>query len=93
MDKKLIEFLVLVLIVTIVAGAISFVRNYEIPQVSNERVCNADADCACGVHKTSGDCFYGNRNYVNTARQCPDFCRGISGHLEIKCVNNKCVQA
>ena len=51
-----------------------------------------DYECACGKHKVTGDCFFGNKSYVNTSQQCPDFCSGIAGHLTIICVNNKCEQ-
>lgn len=54
--------------------------------------CTSDSDCACGKHKTTGECFVGNKKYVNTTEQCPDFCTGIAGNFEIKCVNNKCKQ-
>ena len=58
----------------------------------SEKYCQQDSDCACGRHKTTGDCFYGNKNYVDTGKQCPDFCTGIAGNLEIRCVNNECIQ-
>jgi hypothetical protein len=48
-----------------------------------ESYCKQDSDCACGVHVTTGECFYGNEDYVDTSRQCPDFCTGIAGNLEI----------
>ncbi len=57
-----------------------------------EKFCSVDSDCACGTHMMTGECFYGNKNYVNVTRQCPDFCNGIAAHLEIKCVANECKQ-
>ncbi|NYZ74395.1 DUF333 domain-containing protein [Candidatus Micrarchaeota archaeon] len=54
--------------------------------------CDSTADCACGVHKTTRQCFYGNKDYVDTSQQCPDFCNGIAAHLEIVCSQHKCVQ-
>lgn len=54
--------------------------------------CKTDADCACGTNKETGDCFYGNKKYVNTANQCPDFCSGYDGKLIIKCIDNECTQ-
>lgn len=54
--------------------------------------CAQDSDCACGKNIATGECFYGNKDYVNVSQQCPDFCTGIAGNLEIKCVDNKCVQ-
>ncbi len=60
----------------------------------DELSCNSNTDCICGVHINTEDCFYGNKNYVNTdsSKTCPDFCSGIAGNLEIKCVENKCKQ-
>jgi hypothetical protein len=62
------------------------------PPASNEKYCGFDDDCACGVHVKTGECFYGNRNFVDASKQCPDFCNGIAANLEIKCVENECVQ-
>jgi hypothetical protein len=61
-------------------------------EIPGERYCEQDMDCACGVHVNTGECFYGNKNYVNTEQQCPDFCTGIAGDLMIKCVANECQQ-
>ncbi len=60
------------------------------PNFDAETYCEEDADCACGVHWQTEDCFVGNQNYVDTETQCPDFCTGIAGNLETKCVQNKC---
>ena len=57
-----------------------------------EKYCSSDADCACGRHVTTSDCFYGNKQYVNVSQQCPDYCTGIAANLEISCVNNTCIQ-
>ncbi len=54
--------------------------------------CDSTADCACGVQKETRQCFYGNKDYVDTAQQCPDFCNGIAAHLEIVCSEHKCIQ-
>ena len=54
--------------------------------------CQTDSDCACGVSKDTGDCFYGNRNFVDESKQCPDFCTGIAGNLVIECIDNVCTQ-
>lgn len=60
---------------------------------SKKRVqCRIDGDCKCGVDKESGECFYGNKKYVNEEIQCPDFCSGISGNLQIKCIDKVCTQ-
>jgi hypothetical protein len=56
----------------------------------SEKSCSIDSDCACGKHKTTRECFVGNKKYVNTTEQCPDFCTGIGGNFETKCIDNKC---
>ncbi len=58
----------------------------------SEKFCNADSDCACGVHIKTAACFYGDKNFVDTSKQCPDFCTGISNNFEIKCIEGKCKQ-
>lgn len=57
--------------------------------------CQADNDCVCGgIDTKTGNCFVGNRKYydlfVNKAQDCPDFCNGIAGNLDTKCVENVC---
>lgn len=59
----------------------------------NENSCASDSDCACGVHFETGDCFYGNRHYVDATKQCPDFCSGFTGRMSIRCVDGECKQA
>ncbi|MFH0885338.1 MAG: DUF333 domain-containing protein [Candidatus Micrarchaeota archaeon] len=54
--------------------------------------CEMDSDCGCGVHVSTRDCFYGQKEYVDETQQCPDFCNGIAAHLEIKCMQNQCKQ-
>ncbi len=71
---------------------VSFYLEGECSQVVDESYCNFDEDCACGIHKETSECFYGNKAYVDTNQQCPDFCTGIAGNLIIKCVNNECMQ-
>lgn len=58
----------------------------------SEKSCTIDSDCACGTHKDTGECFYGNKAFVNVEEQCPDFCTGIAAMFEIKCVDNECEQ-
>ncbi|MEM4245452.1 MAG: eight-cysteine-cluster domain-containing protein [Candidatus Nanoarchaeia archaeon] len=60
--------------------------------LDREKYCEVDADCACGTHIKTGDCFYGNKAYVNVLKQCPDFCGGIGGNLAVRCFANKCTQ-
>jgi hypothetical protein len=61
------------------------------PEVS-KKFCQHDMDCVCGVDKETGKCAFGNRNFIDTSKQCPDFCSGIGGQFEIKCINNICTQ-
>ena len=63
--------------------------------MENPLFCNVDGDCTCGgIDRNTDNCFIGNKLYasknVDFARDCPDFCTGIAGHLETKCVDNKC---
>lgn len=67
-------------------------QNQSQQSQNSEKSCNSDSDCACGVHIKTGACFYGNKNFVDTSKQCPDFCTGIGGNLEIKCVEGECKQ-
>jgi hypothetical protein len=60
--------------------------------VESPLYCEKDSDCACGTDRKSGECAYGNRDYIDEKKQCPDFCSGIAGNLEIRCVDNKCSQ-
>lgn len=64
----------------------------ECSQIDKYNYCQKDSDCACGVRKDTTDCFYGNKKYVNTDKQCPDFCTGIANNLVIKCYMNECTQ-
>jgi len=54
--------------------------------------CQTDSDCACGTKIDTGGCFYGNKQYVDTKKQCPDFCSGIDGKMVTRCVKNVCAQ-
>ncbi|MBN2459232.1 hypothetical protein JXB28_03015 [Candidatus Woesearchaeota archaeon] len=57
-----------------------------------DTACTSDSDCACGTRINTGECFIGNKAYVNVEKQCPDFCTGIAGNLYIKCVSGNCQQ-
>ena len=57
-----------------------------------EQSCYSDSDCNCGINLKTKDCFFGNKKYVDTTKQCPDFCTGIAGNLAVKCLNNLCQQ-
>ncbi|MEM4389602.1 MAG: eight-cysteine-cluster domain-containing protein [Candidatus Micrarchaeia archaeon] len=56
----------------------------------SERACATDADCACGVHVVTRECFFGNKQFVDVSQQCPDYCTGIAGNLETRCVSGEC---
>lgn len=66
------------------------VTNDPIKQQNPETYCNIDEDCACGVHKKTGEAFTGNKEYVDSTLQNPDQCTGWGGVFELKCVQNKC---
>lgn len=66
--------------------------------VPEEKRCALASDCACGVRigeveAGQNHCFYGNKAFVNESVQCPDYCTGIAGNLEITCVLGECTQA
>jgi eight-cysteine-cluster-containing protein len=66
-------------------------------ELMDSSYCEIDLDCICGgIDTVSGECFLGNRDYyescVNKTGQCPDYCGGIAGNLEVRCKNNNCVQ-
>jgi eight-cysteine-cluster-containing protein len=94
------KFLLIVIILAVIVGGVIFLEQYywmlgEEPKTQKtpiEKYCEKDEDCACGIHKTTKSCFYGNKNYVDIMQQCPDFCTGIGGNFQIKCVNKECKQ-
>jgi len=61
------------------------------PAPVSETACSTDSDCACGTHITTGDCFAGNKAFVNVEKQCPDYCTGIAAMFETKCIDNDCM--
>lgn len=89
-----IVIITLVIILATVLIIILFGTVSYLPELSktSETYCEQDKDCACGININTGGCFYGKRQYVNTQKQCPDFCSGFAGNLIIKCVNNECKQ-
>lgn len=64
----------------------------EICECLDINYCSSDFDCACGVDRIVGDCAMGNLMYIDTTKQCPDFCNGIGGDLGMACVDNQCTQ-
>ena len=67
-------------------------NGYEQTTAMSQFNCRVDTDCACGKDTETGACFYGNKQFVDASQQCPDFCSGIAGNLEIKCINLVCTQ-
>lgn len=55
-----------------------------------KKFCQSDSDCVCGVDKETGLCDFGNREFIDPSKQCPDFCTGIHGRFRIKCINSQC---
>jgi hypothetical protein len=58
--------------------------------------CETDDDCICGgIDTQTGNCFVGSRNYydlfVDQEKVCPDFCTGIAGDRETRCVSANCM--
>ena len=88
--KKIIMILFLVSVVLALMLLSGCKKNIILPV--SEIACSVDSDCACGTHKDTGDCFVGNKEFVNVEKQCPDFCTGIAAMFEIRCVNNECRQ-
>jgi len=62
----------------------------KFPLKEDKRYCQTDADCACGVDKETRECAIGNKKYIDTSKECPDFCGGIAGHFKLVCKENKC---
>ncbi len=96
-QKSISPIVVTLIVITLLAGGILVWQYLGGPkekgkETENENYCEKNTDCACGVNINTGDCFYGNKDYVDTTRQCPDFCTGITENLIIRCINNQCIQ-
>ncbi|MBW2969812.1 hypothetical protein KY309_01770 [Candidatus Woesearchaeota archaeon] len=88
---KSLKFLFLFFVLT----ACAVVPPKPVDMLETGSFCNVDADCTCGgIDTKSGDCFVGNKlyasRYVDFSTACPDFCGGIAGNLETKCVDHVC---
>jgi hypothetical protein len=64
--------------------------------VGGKDYCETDADCICdGTDPQTGDCFVGSKKYYNmfvdSEKDCPDFCTGIAGDRETRCMGAKCM--
>jgi hypothetical protein len=87
-----IEFIVLILLpILLLLLFCMFGCNSKTELINPEKSCRTNYDCACGTHITTGDCFVGNKSFVNVEKQCPDFCTGIAGNFDTICMNNTCV--
>jgi hypothetical protein len=76
-------------IIIVIMTFIVYYLPWERPGIPVDISCARDTDCACGTHISTGECFHGNRNYVNTLRQCPNYCPlGINQGMI--CVDNIC---
>ena len=98
MDKNLSIIIVAMLLIVFGAGIYLFKthgkgsQKQEELQNDPERFCKTDEDCACGIDKVTRKCAFGNKNFIDTSIECPDFCSGIAGQFKIICKNNQCVQ-
>lgn len=54
------------------------------------KACTSVADCACGRDVANGSCAVGRKECIDVSRQCPDFCTGITGKMQLQCVNQLC---
>ncbi|MAG07595.1 hypothetical protein CMI46_02160 [Candidatus Pacearchaeota archaeon] len=97
MNKKgVVGWIVIGVVVGIVIAVAGVMVYQNFPDSDNgensELYCEKNADCGCGSHIDTGDCFFGNINYVNPEKKlvCPDFCGGFTGNNVIQCVNNEC---
>lgn len=82
---NLIMIAILLLLTLLVFGC-----EEKTPTLEEMKFCETVDDCACGTLKTDGSCFAGNKEYVNTQEQCPDYCSGIAGNLKLTCETNQC---
>jgi len=85
----------LVLILGVILAVVLLLMKYSPNETIDKLSCQQDSDCVCGgIDTKTGDCFVGNKNYydkfVNKEAVCPDFCTGIAGNGQTKCINNKC---
>jgi len=96
--KHIATILILALAVLVACTTVLQPPPTQPPQVPVESsFCQTASDCVCGgIDPKTGNCFIGNNVYyeqfVDREKQCPDFCGGIAGNLDIACVNNECTQ-
>ncbi len=86
----------LVLILGVILAVVFLLMRYSpFDNKINPLSCKQDSDCICGgIDIKTGQCFIGNKDYyakfVDKNATCPDFCTGIAGNGQTKCINNKC---
>jgi hypothetical protein len=90
MNRKAVETFLAFSTVALALLYVSYIYS-EFFASESEKYCKDVSDCSCGVNIYTGDCFFGNKNFVDTTKQCPDFCNGIAANLILRCVNNTCV--
>lgn len=99
MNKKVAIVVIFILLTSFLVFSlktISIDKKSDCSKIDSKS-CKKDYDCICGGKDMfSNECFLGNVDYyekcVDKNKECPDFCRGITGWLKIKCINNRCVQ-
>src|SRR5512145_3183513 len=57
---------------------------------SCSKSCASVEDCACGRDAANGACAVGRKECIDASKQCPDFCTGITGKMQVQCVNQRC---
>ena len=98
MSKWKLTFLFSIISFIFLSGCVSVAVDKKVEcSAINSNFCEKDSDCVCGGKDIiASGCFFGNVQYyekcVDKTKECPDFCGGITGNLQIKCENNKCVQ-
>jgi hypothetical protein len=90
MKESHVKFMLIACMATIATVCVIYLFSASSPK--DERYCAIDSDCSCGVKIGTDECFYGNNEFVDTTKQCPDFCNGIAANLIIICENGACVQ-
>lgn len=97
MKILLIPFIVSILLLTACSPNTTIPDDVIVPADADRDSCSTDDDCICGgIDKATGNCFLGNtayyKKYVDSSKDCPDFCSGIAGNMVTRCVNSRCMQ-
>ncbi len=85
--KLVILYSAAVVFIIIAAGA--FFKQATNVSPKEDDYCSRQADCSCGKHIETGECFIGNKKHIQQSSDCFDFCFQGQG-LEIKCVDHRC---